>query len=98
MRKEMKGYKLSNWIRTVALAGSLIMMPLAMSASAQTNSTDMSNTNTARTTTQTQNRENNDHDWGWLGLLGLAGLLGLLPKKRHVVHDEYQRDRDVNRK
>lgn len=91
----MKNLKLSEWIRTGALAGSLILLPLVVSASAQTsNTSNAANSNTARTTTQTQTTDNNDHDYGWLGLLGLTGLLGLL-KKPQVVREVHERE--VNR-
>ncbi len=80
-------------IRASVLAASLSILPLSMSANAQS-TTD--GTSTTQTTTGVNNdgtyRRDNGFDWGWLGLLGLAGLAGLAGKKR----EEPARYRDPN--
>jgi hypothetical protein len=55
------------------------ILPLTLSAQAQTNN-DPGATTAPTTTTTTEDR--NDFDWGWLGLIGLFGLGGLAGKKR----------------
>jgi hypothetical protein len=75
-----------------ALTASLAILPLTLSAQAQTNTTDPG-VNTAPTTRTTTYREDNTFDWGWLGLLGLLGLAGLAGKNRR---DEPVRYRDPN--
>ncbi|MEH2176752.1 WGxxGxxG family protein [Nostoc sp.] len=70
----------SNFITAVGagiLTLSMGILPLTLSAQAQTNN-DTGATTTAPTTT---NDDRNDFDWGWLGLLGLFGLGGLAGKK-----------------
>jgi hypothetical protein len=67
---------------------SMGILPLTLSAQAQT-TTDPGTTTTPRTTTY----DRNDFDWGWLGLIGLLGLAGLAGKKRD---DEPARYRDPN--
>ncbi|WP_193195446.1 WGxxGxxG family protein [Nostoc sp. MG11] len=67
---------------------SMGIMPLTLSAQAQT-TTDPGVNTAPRTTTY----ERNDFDWGWLGLIGLLGLAGLAGRKRD---DEPTRYRDPN--
>lgn len=73
------------------LSLSMAILPLTLSAQAQTNAqtTPDAGVNTAPTTTINDDR--NDFDWGWLGLFGLLGLAGLAGKKRD---DEPTRYRD----
>ncbi|RCJ23610.1 hypothetical protein A6S26_02520 [Nostoc sp. ATCC 43529] len=83
----------SNLITAVGagvLTLSMGILPLTLSAQAQT-TTDPGTTTT--TTPRTTNYERNDFDWGWLGLIGLFGLAGLAGKKRD---DEPARYRDPN--
>lgn len=73
----------SNFITTIGagvLTLSMGILPLTLSAQAQT--TTEPGVNTAPRTTTYDDRNDNDFDWGWLGLLGLAGLAGLAGKKR----------------
>ncbi|MEH2364032.1 WGxxGxxG family protein [Nostoc sp.] len=70
----------SNFITAVGagvLSLSMGILPLTLSAQAQT--TTDSGATTAPTTT-TYDRK--DFNWGWLGLIGLLGLAGLAGKKR----------------
>lgn len=73
----------SNFITAVGagvLTLSMGILPLTLSAQAQTtNDTGATGTTTTAPTTTTEDR--NDFDWGWLGLLGLFGLGGLAGKK-----------------
>ncbi|MEH2068856.1 MAG: WGxxGxxG family protein [Nostoc sp.] len=68
---------------------SMGILPLTLSAQAQT-TTDPGVNTTPRTTTS----DRNDFDWGWLGLIGLLGLAGLGGRKRD--DDESARYRDPN--
>ena len=95
----MKLSKVSKVVSAGAIAASLAIFPLTVSAQAQTQ-----NQNTAPDTTSSQqsgdvntaNTDNtDDFDWGWLGLLGLAGLAGLLPKKRQETVHYSTQDPDV---
>lgn len=75
-----------------ALAASLAVLPLNVSAQGQT--TD--GTGTTTTTGVYNDAANNNRegfDWGWLGLLGLLGLAGLAGKNRS---EEPTRYRDPN--
>lgn len=65
---------------------SMGILPLTLSAQAQT--TTDPGVNTAPGTTTTDDR--NGFDWGWLGLLGLAGLAGLAGKKRENESTAYR--------
>ncbi|MHC0064788.1 WGxxGxxG family protein [Nostoc sp. UIC 10890] len=70
----------SNFIKAIGagvLTLSMGILPLTLSAQAQT--TNDPGVNTAPTTTTS---DRNDFDWGWLGLIGLFGLAGLAGKKR----------------
>jgi hypothetical protein len=73
----------SNFITAVGagvLTLSIGILPLTLSAQAQTtNDTGATGTTTTAPTTTIDDR--NDFDWGWLGLLGLFGLGGLAGKK-----------------
>jgi LPXTG-motif cell wall-anchored protein len=91
MRKLTMKRNLTKAISAGALTASLAILPLTVSAQAQTNTTDPG-VNTAPTTTTTY-REDNNFDWGWLGLLGLLGLAGLAGKNRR---EEPTRYRDPN--
>jgi hypothetical protein len=76
------------------LAASLSILPLSMSANAQTTIDNGASTGTTTTTTtQDGTYRDNNFDWGWLGLLGLIGLAGLAGKKRT---EETTRYRDPN--
>lgn len=84
----MKIYSFSKFIGAGVIAASLAVLPLTVSAQAQTQDT-APNTNTYNQRTGDVDTANTDdnNDWGWLGLLGLAGLAGLIPRKRHeTVH------------
>ncbi|MCC5641368.1 WGxxGxxG-CTERM domain-containing protein [Nostoc sp. CHAB 5824] len=73
----------SNFITAVGagvLTLSMGILPLTLSAQAQT-TTEPGVNNAPRTTTY-DTRNDNGFDWGWLGLIGLAGLAGLAGKKR----------------
>lgn len=80
-----------------ALAASLAVLPLNVSAQGQT--TDGTGTTTTTTTPTTgvyndaANSNREGFDWGWLGLLGLLGLAGLAGKNRA---EEPTRYRDPN--
>lgn len=83
----------SNFIKAVGasvLTLSMGILPLTLSAQAQ--STTDPGATTAPTTT-TSDSDHNGFDWGWLGLIGLAGLAGLAGKKRN---DEPTAYRDPN--
>ncbi|MEH2023863.1 WGxxGxxG family protein [Nostoc sp.] len=70
----------SNLITAVGagvLSLSMGILPLTLSAQAQT--TNDPGATTAPTTTT---HDRNDFNWGWLGLIGLFGLAGLAGKKR----------------
>lgn len=81
----------SNFITAIGagvLTLSMGILPLTLSAQAQT-TTDPGVNTAPRTTTY----DRNDFDWGWLGLIGLFGLAGLAGRKRD---DEPARYRDPN--
>ena len=82
-----KGHALSKWIRSGALALTLVLCLFAISVSAQN-----ANTGAAGTPIQTV-RGDDDTDWGWLGLIGLLGLAGLL-RRRDAPDRNLDRDRD----
>lgn len=71
------------------IAASTVILPLSVSALAQTSGS----TTTPDTTDTTTYSDDNDFDWGWLGLLGLIGLAGL--KRRPEDRTEY-RDPNVD--
>ena len=78
----------SNFITFVGagvLTLSMGILPLTLSAQAQT--TNDSGATTAPTTTT---NERNDFNWGWLGLIGLFGLAGLAGKKRDPQPTAYR--------
>ncbi|MBW4613930.1 MAG: WGxxGxxG-CTERM domain-containing protein [Desmonostoc vinosum HA7617-LM4] len=76
-------------ISTGVLTLSMAILPLTVSAQAQTTTQPRTDT-VPRTTTY---NERNDFDWGWLGLIGLLGLAGLAGKRRD---NEPTRYRDPN--
>ena len=85
--------KISNFSKIIGagvIAASLAVLPLTVSAQAQTrDSAPNSDTNTynQRSGDVNTTNTNDDFDWGWLGLLGLAGLAGLAGRKRQeTVH------------
>ena len=81
----------SNFITAVGagvLTLSMGILPLTLSAQAQT--TNDPGVNTAPGTTTTTTDDRNGFDWGWLGLLGLAGLAGLAGKKRENEPTAYR--------
>ncbi len=83
-------------IGATALAASLAILPLNVSAQGQTTDGGAGTTTTTGTTTGGYNDANNNRegfDWGWLGLLGLLGLAGLAGKNRA---EEATRYRDPN--
>jgi len=70
----------SNFITAVGagvLTLSMAVLPLTLSAQAQTTTDPGANTTSGTTTYN----DRNGFDWGWLGLIGLAGLAGLGGKK-----------------
>jgi MYXO-CTERM domain-containing protein len=70
----------SNLVTAVSagfLTLSMGILPLTLSAQAQTTNDPGTSTTSTRTTD-----DGDDFDWGWLGLLGLLGLGGLAGKKR----------------
>ncbi|MBE8967163.1 WGxxGxxG family protein [Nostoc sp. DedQUE09] len=75
----------SNFITAVGagvLTLSMGILPLTLSAQAQTTNDTGATTTAPTTTTETTTTDDrNDFDWGWLGLLGLFGLGGLAGKK-----------------
>jgi MYXO-CTERM domain-containing protein len=86
--KELSQLMKSNFITAVSagvLSLSIGVLPLTLSAQAQTTNDPGANTtsgtSTSGTTTTATSDDRNDFDWGWLGLLGLAGLAGLAGKK-----------------
>jgi MYXO-CTERM domain-containing protein len=68
------------------IALSIGILPLSLSARAQTTSSP-GNATTTTTDTRTYNR---GFDWGWLGLLGLFGLAGLAGRKRSEKPTRYR--------
>ncbi|MDF5735888.1 MULTISPECIES: WGxxGxxG family protein [unclassified Nostoc] len=81
----------SNFITALGagvLSLSMGILPLTLSAQAQTTA-DPGATTAPRTTTSTSD-DRNDFDWGWLGLIGLAGLAGLGGKKRNQEPTAYR--------
>jgi MYXO-CTERM domain-containing protein len=69
-----------------AIATTLAVFPLTISAQAQTQN-NAPDTYSQQTGDVSAADTDNDFDWGWLGLLGLAGLAGLAGKKRReTVH------------
>jgi MYXO-CTERM domain-containing protein len=77
----MKSSELLKNVKLSLLALSLATLPLALPASAQTNTAPGTGTTTDTTGDTRYVRENDGFDWGWLGLLGLGGLLGLSRKR-----------------
>lgn len=85
----MKGRDFSKIIKSGVLAASLVLLPIAPSALAQTE------TNTDAPTVDTtpfQESENDPGNWGWLGLIGLIGLANLFRKPKTT---EVRREPDV---
>lgn len=86
----MKHFDLSKTVGASILAASLTVMPLSLSASAQTNTPPNTTTeDTSRPTIDTtpfQETNDGNNNWGWLGLVGLLGLLNLLRKPKQPVH------------
>jgi hypothetical protein len=83
--KELSRLMKSNFITAIGagvLTLSMAVLPLTLSAQAQT-TTDPGSTSSGTSTsgTTTYNDDRNGFDWGWLGLIGLAGLAGLGGKK-----------------
>ena len=80
----------SNFITAVSagvLSLSIGVLPLTLSAQAQTTTDPGANTGSGTTT---YNNDRNGFDWGWLGLIGLAGLAGLGGKKRENEPTAYR--------
>ena len=87
--EELSQLMKSNFITAVGagvLSLSMGILPLTLSAQAQT--TASPGVTTAPTTTTYE--EHNDFDWGWLGLIGLLGLAGLTGKKRDAEPTAYR--------
>lgn len=92
----MKSNKLSQVFAASIMTLGLAVTPLALPASAQTETTPNNNTNTETfgennrpnlDTTPLQETEGQHDNYGWLGLIGLVGLLNLLRKpKKHVPY------------
>lgn len=94
----MKSNKLSNVFAASIMALGLAVTPLALPASAQTETAPNNNTNTETfgennrpnlDTTPFQETEGQHDNFGWLGLIGLLGLLNLFrkPKQRAAYRD-----------
>lgn len=86
--KELSQLMKSNFITSVGagvLALSMGILPVILSAQAQT-----SNDSGATTAPTTTTKDRNDFDWGWLGLIGLLGLGGLTGKKRSNESTAYR--------
>ncbi len=84
---------LTNAIGAGVLTLSMAVVPMTLSASAQTSSTPYTSGSTTTTTSQgTDNyaTRNDGFDWGWLGLLGLLGLAGLAGRKRGEENTRYR--------
>lgn len=98
-------FNASKVILASACVLSLATVPLALSASAQTDTTQSpgttttapSNTNSGTMSTQENDTQRDDRgfDWGWLGLIGLAGLAGL--KRKPEQTQVYRDPSEVNR-
>ena len=88
---------MTRYIRASVLALSLLVMPLALSATAQTGGATPGQGGYgtgqpgSATTGQGQGYGaagyDDGNDWGWLGLFGLLGLVGLLRRPQRT-HDE----------
>ncbi len=93
----MKISNVSKLLSTSVIAASLAILPLTVSAQAQTDTAP--NTYEQPTGDVYTTNTENDFDWGWLGLLGLAGLAGLAGRKRRdvdtVYSDRVTREPDV---
>lgn len=88
----MKSNKLSQVFAASILALGLAATPLALPASAQTETAPNNNTETFGEnnrpnldTTPLQETEGQHDNYGWLGLIGLVGLLNLLRKPKQPV-------------
>ena len=82
--KELSQIMKSNFIRAIGagvLTLSMGILPLTLSAQAQTTTDPGANTGSGTTTYNNDRNDRNGFDWGWLGLIGLAGLAGLGGKK-----------------
>jgi hypothetical protein len=88
----MKSADISKLVKSGLLAASLILLPAAPSALAQTEDTS----NPTVDTTPFQESEDDPGNWGWLGLIGLVGLANLLRKpKTTTTYRETDRGTDV---
>jgi hypothetical protein len=85
----MKSVDVSKIIKSGILAASLLLLPVAPSALAQTETTTEGPT---VDTTPFQESEDEPSNWGWLGLIGLVGLANLLRKPKTT---QVQREPDV---
>ena len=75
----VKKSDLSKVVGAGVLTLSMAILPLTLSASAQTGTTTENNPQLQGTDVVAT--RDNDFDWGWLGLIGLAGLAGLARKR-----------------
>jgi MYXO-CTERM domain-containing protein len=78
----MKPRVLFKVIRTGMLLACLAIVPMIMTATAQTPTA----TPYTSARTETYDRDGGSN-WGWIGLLGLAGLLGLLRRRETSDRD-----------
>lgn len=92
----MKSFNASTFLGAGVIAASLLLVPLNISAQAQTNT---GTTSTQQDANQTgpisYNTERDHNNWGWLGLLGLAGLAGLAKKSRPTTVHSVSNDPNI---
>jgi len=83
---------LTSAIGAGVLTLSMAVVPMTLSASAQTSATPSTSGTTTTTSQGTDNyaTRNDGFDWGWLGLLGLFGLAGLAGRKRVEENTRYR--------
>ena len=80
---------MKRYIRSGILALSLSVLPLGLSAMAQTGGQGYQGYQD-KTTTTTRSTESGRSDWGWLGLLGLLGLAGLMRRREEPTTRGYR--------
>lgn len=96
----MKSFNLSKVVGAGVLVASLATLPLALPASAQTetlrDSSQAAPGDIATYGDGETDKGSRSFDWGWLGVLGLLGLAGRLAKHRTepVVYREHN---EINR-
>lgn len=94
----VKTYHLPKLIGASLIAASLAIVPLNLSAQAQSSTdttTTQQNSEVNAAGPITANTERDHNNWGWLGLLGLTGLAGLARKKRPATTQYVSNDPNV---